>query len=115
MRSFPRYRFPAPSCLAIPFLAACAAILITGSSQAAPPNLVIWDTGTKLSATPNLKERTDWKAVPRDLFALEADPGKASSDPGYYGREYSFRGDAVVENEKIDRKSTRLNSSHVSE
>lgn len=45
--------------------------------------------------------RTDWTAVPTELFAFEADPVKASSDPGYYGREYAFRGDAVVENEVI--------------
>jgi hypothetical protein len=31
------------------------------------------------------------------LLLLEKDPPKASSDPGYYGREYSFKGDAVVE------------------
>jgi hypothetical protein len=35
------------------------------------------------------------------LLLLEADPPKARSDPGYYGREYSFKGDAVVENEKL--------------
>jgi hypothetical protein len=39
--------------------------------------------------------------VPSDLLSLEADPPKARSDPGYYGREYSFKGDAVVENEKL--------------
>jgi hypothetical protein len=35
------------------------------------------------------------------LFTLEADPPKASSDPGYYGREYAFKGDAVVENQNV--------------
>jgi hypothetical protein len=39
--------------------------------------------------------------VPRDLFKLETDPAKASSDPGYYGRAYEFKGDAVVENSKL--------------
>jgi hypothetical protein len=39
--------------------------------------------------------------VPTDLLTLEANPPKASSDPGYYGREYSFKGDAVVENQRI--------------
>jgi hypothetical protein len=39
--------------------------------------------------------------VPSDLMMLEADPPKSRSDPGFYGREYSFKGDAVVENEKI--------------
>jgi hypothetical protein len=39
--------------------------------------------------------------VPSDLMMLEADPPKSRSDPGFYGREYLFKGDAVVENEKI--------------
>ena len=39
--------------------------------------------------------------MPPDLLTLEADPPKASSDPGYYGREYSFKGDAVVENRTL--------------
>ena len=60
------------------------------------PNLVLWDTsspvGDLLSA-----DRSAWKKVPNDLLMLEADPPKASSDPGYYGREFSFKGDAVVE------------------
>jgi hypothetical protein len=39
--------------------------------------------------------------VPADLLTLEANPPKASSDPGYYGRDYVFKGDAVVENQKL--------------
>jgi hypothetical protein len=46
----------------------------------------------------DLADRGSWKTVPSDLFALETEPLKASSDPGYYGREYSFKGDAVIEN-----------------
>jgi hypothetical protein len=46
----------------------------------------------------DLANRSAWKAVPPNLLMLEADPLKASSDPGYYGREYEFQGDAVVEN-----------------
>ena len=63
--------------------------------------IVVWDTGTPLSATPNLQSRSAWKPVPPDLLMLEADPPRASSDPGYYGREYTFAGDAVVENDSV--------------
>jgi hypothetical protein len=45
----------------------------------------------------NPENRADWMLVPNDLLLLEKDPPKASSDPGYYGRDYSFKGDAVVE------------------
>jgi hypothetical protein len=61
-------------------------------------NLTLWDTGSALGESFDLQKRTDWKPVPSDLFALEVDPGKASSDPGYYGRDYQFKGDAIVEN-----------------
>ncbi len=45
-----------------------------------------------------MSDRADWKLVPENLFSLEAKPAAAVSDPGYYGREYSFEADAVVEN-----------------
>lgn len=77
----------------ISFLVLAAA----GRLQAAQ-NLLIWDTFSPSPDAVELKDRQDWKAVPREIFALEADPAKASSDPGYYGREYSFKGDVVVEN-----------------
>lgn len=64
-------------------------------------SVVLWDTGTKASGPINLEHRSGWKVVPSDLLTLEANPPKASSDPGYYGREYSFKGDAVVENQKV--------------
>ena len=67
----------------------------------AAPNLIIWDTGARLAEAANGENRTVWKAVPSELFAFEADPLKAASDPGYYGREYSFKGDAVVENRSL--------------
>jgi hypothetical protein len=78
---------------------------ITG--WAAPPrieaatNVVLWDTGTPIAATTESEDRAGWKAVPSELFVFEADPAKAASDPGYYGREYSFKGDAVVENHSL--------------
>ena len=65
---------------------------------AAEPNLVIWDTGSHFGDKVDLKERNEWTTVPADITSLEKDPAKAASDPGYYGRAYTFRGDAVVEN-----------------
>jgi hypothetical protein len=61
--------------------------------------VLVWDTPSPFVNTVDVRDRTDWKAVPSDLLTLEANPSAASSDPGYYGREYSFNGDAVVENE----------------
>ncbi len=69
-------------------------------AEAAAP-VVIWDTGTRFGETLQLENRAAWKAVPSDLIFLESDPTKASSDPGYYGREYPFQGDAVVENQSL--------------
>ena len=71
------------------------------TTAGATPNVQLWDSGAAFSEKIELTARDSWKAVPSDLFSLEADPPKASSDPGYYGREYSFHGDAVVENQKF--------------
>jgi len=60
--------------------------------------VVVWDTAAPFAGTVDIRDRSRWKVIPPDLLMLEADPRKASSDPGYYGREYSFEGDAVVEN-----------------
>src|SRR5437660_332224 len=67
----------------------------------AATNVIIWDTGQKLGDTPDFQQRADWRAVPSETLSLEADPLKAASDPGYYGREYAFKGDAVVENHRL--------------
>src|SRR5213594_2130822 len=67
----------------------------------AATNLVVWDAGSRFADTPDAQNRAGWKSVPSELFAFEADPPKAASDPGYYGREYSFKGDAVVENRNL--------------
>jgi hypothetical protein len=67
----------------------------------AASQVVVWDTGSAFAERLEVESRTGWKAVPSDLLRLEADPSKASSDPGYYGREYSFRGDVVVENRTL--------------
>ena len=61
----------------------------------------LWDTGTHLGDSVDVSTHDGWRAVPTDLLSLEANPPKASSDPGYYGREYAFRGDAAVENQKV--------------
>lgn len=61
----------------------------------------LWDTDAHFSDSVDISTHDGWRAVPTDLLALEANPPKASSDPGYYGREYVFRGDAVVENQKV--------------
>jgi hypothetical protein len=78
-----------------------AAGLVATQRIEAATNLVVWDTGSPLADTTGAGDRSGWKSVPSELFALEADPPKAASDPGYYGREYSFKGDAVVENRSL--------------
>src|SRR5258706_2962719 len=67
----------------------------------AATNVVLWDTSSHLADRVDLADKAGWKVVPTDLLTLEANPPKASSDPGYYGREYLFQGDAVVENHSL--------------
>lgn len=64
------------------------------------PNVVLWDTGSPLAREPQSVE-PQWRPVPAEMVSLEKDPLKAASDPGYYGREYAFGGDAVVENDHL--------------
>lgn len=64
-------------------------------------NAVVWDTLSPFVDTVDVRDRTNWQRVPTDLLTLEADPPTAFSDPGYYGREYSFEGDVVVENKHL--------------
>ena len=59
----------------------------------------IWDTVSPLANEAGIGDRADWKLVPENLLSRELNAAAASSDPGYYGREYSFEADAVVENE----------------
>lgn len=79
------------------FLSAIFVALCCVHSFAAKPNVMIWDTGEKLPEGWRPKDVNAWEAVPSDLMQLEKDPAKASSDPGYYGREYLFKGEAAVE------------------
>ncbi|MFC1636906.1 hypothetical protein ACFL5Z_18945 [Planctomycetota bacterium] len=63
------------------------------------PNTRIWDTMSPFTNTIDFGNRNRWRLVPTDLLTLEANPLAISADPGYYGREYAFQGDAIVENE----------------
>ena len=86
------------------FSARAVLALVAGFTAVRPAeaagNLAVWDTGSHAAAA-DVAGRAAWKSVPRNLFSLEAEPLKAASDPGYYGLEYSFKGDAVVENRKL--------------
>ena len=62
-------------------------------------NTILWDTQSPFVNIVDVRSKADWKVVPAELLTLELNPSAAISDPGYYGREYSFKGDAVVENE----------------
>jgi len=77
-------------------------VLLTtaGKSESMRPgsrNLLLWDTVSPVVDKLSADDRASWTIVPDDLLLLEKDPPKASSDPGYYGRDYAFKGDAVVE------------------
>ena len=82
---------------AVLIVVATTASLVEAAQPEAPRNLVLWDTLSPVGDTLKPAERSGWKTVPKDLLLLEKDPLKASSDPGYYGRDYSFAGDAFVE------------------
>ncbi len=58
----------------------------------------IWDTVSPFDREVDVRDRANWKLVPTDLLSLELKPSAAVSDPAYYGREYSFQGDVVVDN-----------------
>ncbi len=72
-----------------------------GPAKSPPPKTKVWDTQSPFADEVDLHDRTDWTVVPSNLLTLEADPSAAVSDPSYYGKEYSFKGDAVVENEYL--------------
>jgi hypothetical protein len=94
MKTFPRSLFRIR-----PGLLALVAAVTLGQVEASSVRL--WDTGKPLDAGYNEVQWTGWKAVTSEQFDVEPDPAKAASDPGYYGREYEFKGDAVIENGKI--------------
>lgn len=89
--------------LSLPFL--CAVLFIAteqaqGALTQSTSGVRLWDTAAHLGDQ-FTGDRSKWKAVPNDLLLLEKDPLKASSDPGYYGREYTFEGHAVVETPSV--------------
>ena len=61
-------------------------------------NTHIWDTLSPFANTLDIENKSGWRHVPTDLLTLELNPSTISADPGYYGREYAFEGDAIVEN-----------------
>lgn len=85
----------------------CLLVLLTGAgarADATDPETTtttIWDSMSPLGDSVDVENRTSWRRVPRDLFTLEKNPTAAASDPGYYGREYAFQGDPVVENSRL--------------
>ncbi len=78
-----------------------AAALLCISGARAASSIAVWDTINPVSQSGDLQNRAGWKLVPTDLLLLETNPPKASSDPAYYGRGYSFKGDIVVENQRL--------------
>jgi hypothetical protein len=78
-------------------IAAAAAPGIAQPARAVAPNLTLWDTLSPVADQLTAGDPSHWQVVPTELLMLEKDPPKAGSDPGYYGRDYSFKGDAVVE------------------
>jgi len=81
-------------------LATCAGVS-TAEGKGDTANTVIWDTQAPFFDEVDLGDRSKWTIVPSDLLTLEANPSAAVSDPSYYGKEYFFKGDAVVENKYI--------------
>ena len=80
---------------------ACGAMMTVAVATGGAASVTLWDTGAPLAGTSVPQTRTGWKALPTDLLMLEEKPEKAISDPGYWGREHSFKGDAVVENQNL--------------
>ncbi len=70
----------------------------SGQVADAASNVVVWDSSESWQDGMNFVDRSGWKPVPVDLLSLEVDPVRAARDPAFYGREYDFRGDVVVEN-----------------
>lgn len=83
------------------WVAFLAISLFLSTPHTAAAKVILWDTMNSQGTDFVAQDHSAWKAVPSDLLQLEAQPAKASSDPGYYGREYLFKGDAVVENDKF--------------
>jgi len=90
---------PLKAVLIVAFVVVLCTCAIRGAELSACTK--IWDTGAPLGDKIDFVSRTGWKLVPCNLLLLESNPAAAASDPGYYGCEYSFQADAVVENEHL--------------
>jgi hypothetical protein len=99
-------RYTSPWCVLLAAIAASA----TGADEQSANGVAIWDSGS-YPADRQDAGRAGWKLVPTELFRFEAEPAKAASDPGYYGREYSFQGDAVVESQRLLAVFSRISGS----
>ena len=87
------------SLLPVRWLIALTSAALLATANAA--TVTLWDTGKPGTAAGVPTDRAGWKAVPTELFVFEEQPTKAVSDPGYWGREYAFKGDAIVENQSL--------------
>jgi hypothetical protein len=76
-------------------------VLGTTATKTRLANTRVWDTILPFRNELDLQDRTAWRIVPTDLLTLELDPPAAISDPAYYGMEYAFQGDAVIENQHL--------------
>lgn len=83
----------------VAFIAAYVGVS-SSAFAATTPNVLLWDTGSPLTVAPDAIQ-LQWRPVPAEALDQEKDPLKAASDPGYYGREYVFSGDAVVANSRM--------------
>jgi hypothetical protein len=86
---------------ALIFLLLTSIRIPAAGSEEKMSNTLIWDTMSPFTDTVDFQDRMSWKSVPTDLLTLESNPFMAFSDPAYYGREYTFNGDTVVENEHL--------------
>ena len=92
-----RGSMPAITVLVLAVTTATATSIAQPARPAVAQNLTLWDTLSVIGDKLNAGEQSHWEVVPTELLMLEKDPPKACSDPGYYGQDYSFKGDAVVE------------------
>ncbi|MCP4258456.1 MAG: hypothetical protein GY774_13295 [Planctomycetes bacterium] len=97
-REIRKYVLPLWKMVLIFLLVTNPEILIAQRSEKTA-NTILWDTQSPFVNIVDIRNKSNWKVVPADLLTLELNPSAAISDPAYYGREYSFKGDVVVENE----------------
>jgi hypothetical protein len=99
-RDIGNFMLPLSKMLFIFLLVANPRISIAGPGEKTA-NVILWDTQSPLVNTVDVRNKADWKIVPANLLMLELKPSAAVSDPAYFGREYFFKGDAVIENKHL--------------